>query len=208
MFYHAQYGNLSATDDGGFDFVLQGSGNGYSFEASAYHTWFSDFIYERLTGDIEDGLPVYQFAQADARYYGFEVQGSATLAKIGSTSIVADALADYVHAQIDNVGPAPRIPPLRLLGGLSVNSEKFDVRGEVEHSFDQNRISTFETSTNGFTLVNAEVNFRPWGETRPLSFALSANNIFDVNARRHASFLKDYAPLSGRDIRISARVDF
>jgi hypothetical protein len=28
---------------------------------------------------------------------------------------------------------------------------------------------------------------------------------FDVVARRHASFLKDYAPLAGRDFRISAR---
>jgi len=27
-------------------------------------------------------------------------------------------------------------------------------------------------------------------------------------ARRHASFLKDYAPLAGRDIRISARFSF
>ena len=55
-------------------------------------------------------------------------------------------------------------------------------------------------------MVNAEVNWRPWGKDRPLSFALSANNIFDVTARRHASFLKDYAPLAGRDIRITAKL--
>ena len=35
---------------------------------------------------------------------------------------------------------------------------------------------------------------------------LSANNIFDVEARRHASFLKDFAPLAGRDIRLTARI--
>jgi len=29
-----------------------------------------------------------------------------------------------------------------------------------------------------------------------------------VTARRHASFLKDYAPLAGRDFRISARFTF
>jgi iron complex outermembrane receptor protein len=29
-----------------------------------------------------------------------------------------------------------------------------------------------------------------------------------VVARRHSSFLKDYAPLAGRDIRLSARVSF
>jgi iron complex outermembrane receptor protein len=37
---------------------------------------------------------------------------------------------------------------------------------------------------------------------------LSANNILDVEARRHASFTKDYVPLAGRDIRVSARLSF
>jgi iron complex outermembrane recepter protein len=37
---------------------------------------------------------------------------------------------------------------------------------------------------------------------------LSANNIFDVEARRHASFTKEFVPLAGRDLRLSARVSF
>ncbi|MDE8650340.1 TonB-dependent receptor [Novosphingobium album (ex Liu et al. 2023)] len=188
--------------------ILRGHGPGYTLEASVYHTWFSNFIYEDRTGEDEDGLPVYLFRQAGARYYGFELQGSLTLARIGDLDLVADGLADYTHARIDGAGPAPRIPPLRLLGGLGVNSRKIDVRGEVEWVDDQTRISAFEAPTNGYTMVNAEVNFRPWGNERPLSFALSANNILDVDARRHASFLKDYAPLAGRDIRVSARVNF
>ena len=41
-----------------------------------------------------------------------------------------------------------------------------------------------------------------------LTLALAANNIFDVEARRHSSLLKDYAPLAGRDLRLTARFDF
>ena len=41
-----------------------------------------------------------------------------------------------------------------------------------------------------------------------LTLALAANNIFDVEARRHSSLLKDYAPLAGRDVRLTARFDF
>jgi iron complex outermembrane recepter protein len=192
----------------GVQAILRGKGEGYSFEASAYQNWFTNFIYEDLTGAIEDGLPVYQFQQAKARYYGFEAQGSLTLAKIGEAAITADALGDYVRATIVHVGPAPRIPPLRLLGGIGVTSPRIDGRVEVEWTDAQKRISAFETSTAGFTLVNAEINLRPWGRERPLSFALSANNIFDVDARRHASFLKDFAPLAGRDFRITARASF
>jgi iron complex outermembrane receptor protein len=188
--------------------ILRGSGKDYSFEASAFHAWFWNFIYEDLTGAVEDGLPVYQTRQADARYYGFEAQGSLVLARWGEAKLTADALADYVHATIAGVGPAPRIPPLRVMGGIEYGTRLFDVRGEVERVTAQNRISAFETSTPGYTMVNAELNLRPWGKDRPLSFALSANNLFDVDARRHASFLKDYAPLAGRDIRVTAKLNF
>ncbi len=192
----------------GLEAVLRARRPGYSLEASAYYNWFSNFIYEDQTGAVEDGFPVYQFRQAAARYYGFEVQGSGTIATFGTMKLVADALADYVHASIVNVGPAPRIPPFRALGGLALTSPKIDGRIEVEYSARQNRITAFETATKDFTLVNAELNIRPWGQDRPLSFAVSANNIFNVDARRHASFLKDFAPLAGRDVRITARASF
>lgn len=192
----------------GVEATLRGRGPGFTFEASAYHNWFTNFIYEALTGEIEDGLPVFQFNQAKARYYGFEAQGTLTLAQMGDGRVVADAMADYVRATIVGSGPAPRIPPLRVLGGLGWESPRLNARVEAEWTADQNRISALETPTDGYTLVNAEINVRPWGDERPLSLALSANNIFDVDARRHASFLKDFAPLAGRDIRVTARVSF
>jgi iron complex outermembrane receptor protein len=193
----------------GGEAILRRAGDDWSLEASAYHTRFSDFIYQDLTGAQVGGLPVFQFRQAaHARYYGFEIQGTATLARFGGTRLEADALADYVHASIDDVGPAPRIPPLRLLGGVALKARLFDLRGEVERVTAQRRISEFETPTAGYTLVNLEANVRPWGEHGPLVLALSANNLFDVDARRHASVLKDFAPLAGRDLRITARVEF
>lgn len=192
----------------GAEAILRGSGTNYSLEASIYTNRFSNFIYEDLTGEIEDGLPVYAFQQADARYYGFEVQGSVTLARFGDSKIVADGLADYVRATIKGSGPAPRIPALRMLGGVAFETPKVDLRGEVERVTTQDRVAAFETATKGYTLVNLEANIRPWGTDRPLSFALSANNLFDVNARRNASFLKDYAPLGGRDLRVTAKVSF
>jgi iron complex outermembrane receptor protein len=64
------------------------------------------------------------------------------------------------------------------------------------------------TPTRGFTLVNASLALKPFRNNDATSITLSANSIFDVDGRRHASFLKDFAPLAGRDIRISARLGF
>ena len=184
----------------------------WSFDASAYYNWFSNYIYDSQvassvcqaaaapSGRTVD-LPCFQYNQADARYYGLEAQGSATLARIGGTRINADLLGDWVHATVVDTSPVPRIPPLRLLGGLEAQSDRVTARAEVEHSFKQDRVAPFETATRGFTLVNASVAFKPFGVDNATSLILSANNIFDVNARRHASVLKDFAPLSGRDLR-------
>ena len=187
--------------------ILRGNGDLFTFELSAFHSWFTNFVFEDRTGAFEDGLPVYQVRQASARYYGFEIQGSYVLARFGDWKLSADALADYVHADITSYGPAPRIPPLRIAGGLGLASPKWDVRAKLEHVTGQNRVAPNETATPGFTTTDLELAWRPWGGDKPLSFVLSANNIFDVNARRHASFLKDYAPLAGRDIRVTARIE-
>ena len=201
----------------GVEGILRGKGRDYSFEASAYYNWFSNFIYQtQVPQDVcevaapgtDVDLPCFQYGQGKARYYGFEAQGTVTLARFNQVSLVADALADYVRASIVDSGPAPRIPPLRVLGGLSLNGTKIDLRGEVERVTRQGRVTAFETETAGYTLVNAQVAVRPWSKDRPLSFLLSANNLFDVDARRHASFLKDFAPLASRDIRVTARASF
>ena len=192
----------------GIEASLRGERAGLSFGLAAYHTWFTNYIYEARTGAVVDDLPVYENRQGNARYYGVEGEIAATIAQLGSYTIKADALGDYTHATIDGVGPAPRIPPLRLGSGIEASSDHFDLRGEVEWNAAQRRVAALETETDGFTMVNASIVWRPWGRDRKTSILLSANNIFDVEARRHASFLKDYAPLAGRDIRVTARVSF
>lgn len=192
----------------GLEATLKGSGDGYSFGLAAYYTRFDNFIYENDTVEVEDDLPVFQFLQSDAEFYGFEAEASARLARFGQTAIVVDGVADYTRATVLDVGPVPRIPPLRLLGGVEAQTRLFQARAEVEHVFEQDRTTAFETPTDDFTLVSASVAFRPFGRTNPTSLTLSANNLFDVDARRHASFLKDFAPLAGRDFRLTARVSF
>jgi iron complex outermembrane receptor protein len=182
--------------------------SGVTLSATAFTNRFNGFIYQDATGEEEDGLPVFQYFQRDARHSGFELEASAPIARVGGFQIVADGVADYVRVNLKGNGPAPRIPPLRLLGALEAQSAKLDGRVEVEWTADQNRTAAFETATDGHTLFNASLAWRPWGRSRETSVILSANNIFDVDARRHASFTKDFVRLAGRDIRLSTRFSF
>ena len=200
----------------GLEATLHAHTERVNFDASAYYNRFSNYISENQVDAAvcaaaaapsgrEVDLPCFQYQQADARYYGFEADLSATLFNLGATRINADVLGDYVHANIVDVGPVPRIPPARVLGGVEAQGDRFTVRGEVEHLFDQKRDAAFETPTKNYTVVNASVSLLPFGRDSRTTLLLSANNIFDVNVRRHASFLKDFAPLAGRDLRATLR---
>jgi iron complex outermembrane receptor protein len=180
-----------------------------AFNLTLYTNRFDNFIYEAETGAIEADLPIFQYFQNDAKVWGVEFQGSQNVASFGDVDLKVDAVADYTRAKISGgAGNIPRIPPLRVLGGVELNGTRLDLRGEVEWSDGQTKIAPFETPTDGFTLVNATATWRPFGSDRNIAFIASANNIFDVVARRSASFTKDFVPLSGRDFRLSGRISF
>ncbi len=192
----------------GVEGSLRASLPGFSASIAGYYNRFSDYIYDVQTGDVIDGLPVFQNRQGKARYYGVEAELSAKLARIGSFGISIDGVGDYTNATVVGLGPVPRIPPLRLLGGVEGKSSLLDLRAEVEWTARQDRVALNESTTPGFTIVNASATLRPFAASSRTSFVVSANNIFNVEARRAASFLKDYAPLAGRDIRVTGRISF
>ncbi|SIO11473.1 iron complex outermembrane recepter protein [Parasphingorhabdus marina DSM 22363] len=201
--------NFTTEKSWGGELYARWDSDNVNLGVTLYANLFDDFIFETETGAEEDDLPVFQFFQQDATYYGIEASASAVVARSGGFDFVVDGVADYVRAKIDNGGgPVPRIPPLRLLGGLEAQSGNVDIRAEVEWVDDQDRVTTFETATDGFTMVNASAAWRPFGREGGVTLLASANNIFDVNARRHASFTKDFVPLAGRDIRVSAKFSF
>ncbi len=201
--------NFTTEKSWGGELYARWNSDDIQLSATVYANFFDDYIFEIETGEEEDGLPVFQFFQQDATYYGFEASASFVVARAGGFEFVTDGVADYVRAKVtDGGGPVPRIPPLRLLGGIGAQSDALDLRAELEWSDSQNRVSAFETPTDSFTMVNASAAWRPLGKDGGVTLLASANNIFNVNARRHASFTKDFVPLAGRDIRISAKFSF
>jgi len=177
-------------------------------QGSIYYSRFSNFIFQAPTGEIRDDLPVYSYRQGKANYYGFELQSDARFGKALGIDWGGELVMDGVRATIRHFGPAPLIPPLRMIGALTGSRGQVDGRIEVEHDFAHDRTAPIETDTDAFTLVNASLDYHPFAANPELTLSLQGNNLFDVDARRSTSILKDYAPLAGRDIRLSARIAF
>ncbi|OYW46014.1 MAG: TonB-dependent receptor [Sphingomonadales bacterium 12-68-11] len=190
----------------GLEAYARASVGGVELSASVYRNWFDDFIYLQETGAEEDELPVYQQLQQSADHFGIEASASVPLLEAAGFRWVGEVGGSYVEATLADGTPVPRIPPLGLLGALELQSPRWDARAELEWYAEQDRIAPFETATDGFAFVNLSLAWKPLRGSENLTVMLQANNLFDSEGRRHASFTKDFVPLAGRNVKLTARL--
>ncbi len=184
----------------------------FGFTVNAFHTDYTDFIYEAETGQIIDDLPVFQFQARNARFYGIESKAEMHL---GHLSLWGKTLDWHLDTQLDYVrtslkgqsDPLPRIPPLSVLAGLDVSGKVFHARAEIAYNASQNRVTSFERPSESYTLINLSASVQPF-ENKAIRFDIKANNLFNSEARQHTSFLKDLIPLPGRNLKASVRFAF
>ncbi|MBL4618750.1 MAG: TonB-dependent receptor [Marinicaulis sp.] len=193
----------------GVDVSLHGEFGRFSATVNGFYTDYRNFIALIPNGAEQDELPVFEFIARYAVFKGFEAEVDADLFSLGAFDVMARAQVDYVRANFKNGGgDVPRIPPLRSILGMEATSSHLDLRGEVEIASRQNKIAAIELPTDGYTLVNLAATWRPGGEDSGLSVQLRADNVTNEEARLHTSFLKDVAPLPGRNIKLTLRATF
>lgn len=191
------------------DGTVRLDGERFSAEATGFVNDFDGFLYLAGQGAEIDGLPVFAYSAADARFAGFESVGRVELFHRGRHHVGLRALADYVRAELTDTGePLPRIPPFRLGGGLSYDGGALRAGIDVRRSWAQDRVAEFETPTAAFVTADAQVSYRLVRGGAAHDVIVRVRNLADEEVRLHTSFLKDEAPLPGRDVRLVYRLTF
>jgi len=170
-----------------------------NLEGHIYYARYTGFLQETPTGDIVDGLPAQQFRQVDADFYGAEASAGWDAWTDGRNRVRLEGTYDFVHGKTDE-GPAPRIPPYSITGRAIFENERITLRAECRYVARQSRVVTYELPTDSYTLINLFASYRPVAD-QDLRLFVEAQNLGDVVAREHASFLKEFAPLPGRNVR-------
>jgi iron complex outermembrane receptor protein len=173
----------------------------------AFYNRFWDYISLSPNGEEEDDLPVYTFQAVDADFYGFESQVALFLVDRPGEEFSFDIQPDYVWAQDrDKDESLPRITPFRLkLGTTYYNKDILRARLELQQVFAQNRTAEFETSTDGYTMLNLYLS-KELGSN--VELFVRGSNLLSEKARNHVSFIKDVAPLPGASAMAGVRVRF
>jgi len=190
------------------DLALRRTQAGWRGSVSLFRSDYSAFIYARRTGTEADGLPVIQFTAAGAEFIGGELELRSPDLDLAAGRLTARVFGDYVRAKLEDGTPLPQIPPLRL--GASASLTQRNLTGSLEAIWHDaaSRLSSAELPTPGFTLVNASLSYRAPLAAIPTTFFIRGTNLLDEDARRHASPLKDFAPLPGRGLGAGFRIEF
>lgn len=198
----------------------------FRFEASVYYTRFDGFIYRNFTGQScgedfasctpggEGGeLAQAVYAQRDAVFRGGEFQSQWDVAPLAGGTVGVENQFDVVRASFTYGGNVPRIPPLRLGGGLFWRDSNWLARVNLLHAFAQNDIAPYETPTSGYNLLKAEVSYRlrldpndPKG--REMMVGVVGNNLLNDDIRNSVSFRKNEVLMPGANVRFFANIVF
>ena len=196
----------------------------FRFEATAYVTKFKGFIYCRLTGNTCDGvgdctapaeLNEAIYSQADATFRGGEFQSQWDLAPLGSGMFGVENQFDVVRATFSDGTNVPRIPPVRVGGGVFWRDAQWLARVRLLHAFAQNNIAPAgETPTSGYDDLRAELSYK-WKPARlspdnlsEATFGISGSNLLNRDIRNHVSYSKDQVLMPGASLRLFATVKY
>ncbi len=197
----------------------------FRFEATVYYTKFKGFIYRRLTGNTCNGdgdcsapgeeLNEAIYSQADATFRGAEFQSQWDIAPLGSGMFGIENQFDVVRATFSDGSNVPRIPPVRLGGGVYWRDANWLARVRLIHAFAQNNVSaTAETTTPSYDDLRAELSYN-WKNAKPrfdrlseVTVGISGSNLLNHDIRSSVSYSKDQVLMPAASVRVFASVKY
>ncbi len=213
------------------DLTFSKTGGTLTGEINLFASWINDFIYlsdndrngdglvDRVEGDFsgdpaeivleDDALLLVDHLQADARFYGVELQTKLELFHASGHLLDLKLWGDFVRGKLSGGQDLPRISPWRIGTGLDYHRGKLAMYLDVTHTGRQSRLAALETSTDSYTDLSAGINYDViLNGQMNASFFLRGTNLLDEEIRHHTSFVKDVAPQQGRSVMAGIRLLF
>ncbi len=155
--------------------------------------------------EVAEGLPIIEFVARDARLQGVEAHADVDVA----AGLHLEFGVDTVRGALRDSGEAlPRVPPVRIIGGLQYHRNALQVGAQVVNAFDQQRVYGAETTTPGYTTLRLFGAYSRQAGPLLHTFSARLDNLTDQLYRNHLSLVKDLVPEMGRSVRVVWSVKF
>lgn len=181
---------------------------------TAYRNAFDRFIYIADTGQVQNGLPVFIYTQADATIQGVE----ASIESAVTEWLRLGASYAYVDSENEETGlPLPQEPAARwvlraVVEGSSMGRLRSPFVGVDVHLVGSQEVSgrdePFGTSTDAYTLVDMSAGFEIAAGSLTWGLDITARNLLDEAYTDFLYSYKAFAQNPGRDVRLVGKLRF
>jgi iron complex outermembrane receptor protein len=211
-----EIGNPNLKNEQNFqaDVSLELNNEHFEVFANGFYNSINNYIFITPNGEVIDDNNVFDYIQDDALLYGGELGLHIHPHPLDWLHI--ESSFESVRGQLTkDDSNLPLIPANTLRNTLRVEFKPYNNLKDIytliglENTFQQNQISTFETPTDGYSLLSAGVGGTLDFEKTALTLRISGNNLTDKTYVSHLSRLKqDGIPNIGRNVVLNARFAF
>ncbi|MDK6076382.1 TonB-dependent receptor domain-containing protein [Massilia varians] len=200
--------NLGKETSNNIDLTLRKFEGNTTFSLSAFHNRVDNYIYAH-TLDNHEGFQLVEYAQRDATFTGLEGELRHKFSKI----VEGTLFGDYVRARFDGGSGEgsrniPRIPAHRIGVRLNADWQAWHGMAELVRVGKQDKVAEFEGTTGGYNMLNLGTHYTTRIGGVPAQLYARINNLTNELAFSHTSFIKEAAPLPGRNITAGLRFIF
>lgn len=210
-----EIGSTTLTQEKGIQFDMSYGLHLEDFELiiNPFYNRMNDYIYIQPIDSVIDGYNVYEYTQSSlAQIYGADA--GFHYHPHGAHWLHLESSFSTVFAEDLSKQPLPMIPQTRINSSLRF---EFHMHGKfiledivVQHLyfFKQNRITSYESETAAYNLLNIGINLK-WEISTPITFSIGARNVLNETYYDHLSTLKYLSiPNPGINAYFSVRMDF
>ncbi|PKA84066.1 iron complex outermembrane receptor protein [Ulvibacter sp. MAR_2010_11] len=193
------------------DLSLEFKNEHFEIAANGFYNALGNYIFISPTGETIEENPVFNYVQNDASLYGGEVGVHIHPHPLDWLHI--ESSFEMVRGELKDASNLPLLPANSLQNTLRIEFNDFrSIKTPyafvgVKNTFKQDRISAFETESEGYNLVNLGAGLELVLKKLSIESGLTITNLLDTTYIAHLSRLKpDGIPNMGRNITFHLKV--
>jgi iron complex outermembrane receptor protein len=200
--------NLVKEKANAFEISFRKDAPSSTLTVAAYSQLFQNYIVlsPTATTDPGSGFTINNYLQQNAKIYGAELDSREEMTHEflkGSWWWITKA--DITRGKGKGGADLPRMPAPRLTFGVEYLKDRWNIDLEAQHYFDQTHHTAGEFKTNSFTMMNFGVMYELPKEMQNYRFYFRVKNIMNEEGRLATSFVKDIAPMPGRNFLVGVQ---
>lgn len=223
---HFEPENIEQETSNNLDLTLRKFNGDFGYTINAFYNQIDNFYFQQDTGlvidshhdemlsmeeylshghDEDEATRVFQYQYADVDLYGIEFDVHYQV----SNDLLVKLIGDHIRNDVkDTTEYLPRFPQNKLGFEAEYDWHSLQLNFSATHYFEQNKLGAHESYTESYTLFDIAAKYNLDVLNADSYIFAKVQNLTDELAFSHTSFIKDIAPLPGRNIQFGMRVYF